>query len=187
MEPVSLQTARVELSAPTPADTGAIFSACQDPEVQRWTTVPSPYTRTHAEEFVALTGQWWADDAEYAWAIRAETGFSGMISLRRTQAGEAEIGYWLGASARGRGLLAEAGAAVLDWGFDPEGGALERIMWRAMAGNVASARTARALGFRYEGLLRRGLRMESGGVDGWIAGLLSTDDRVPHPWPVLAD
>ncbi|WP_029090019.1 GNAT family N-acetyltransferase [Brevibacterium album] len=210
MEPVTLTTPRLELSAPTAADEDAIFAVCQDPDIQRWTTVPSPYTCAHAEGFVALTAQGWEKDAEHTWAIRTGAGAAdrgrpdastfpddpafpdasalvGMISLSRNGPGAAEIGYWLAPSARGRGLLAEAATAVLDWGFSAEGMALERIIWRAKVGNIASARTARALGFRYEGLLRKGLRMQSGGVDGWIAGLLDSDDRTTHPWPVLAD
>ena len=29
-----------------------IYRACQDSEIQRWTTVPRPYSRDHAESFV---------------------------------------------------------------------------------------------------------------------------------------
>ncbi|WP_354003095.1 hypothetical protein [Microbacterium elymi] len=52
-------------------------------------------------------------------------------------------------------------------------------------GNVPSARTARGLGFRYEGMLRQGLSDVRGRHDGWIAALLSGDDRTPVDWPVL--
>ena len=72
--------------------------------------------------------------------------------------------------ARGRGLLTEAARAVIDWGFAVDGGALERIEWYSVAGNIASARAARALGFRYEGLLRRGIVGNRGREDGWLAG-----------------
>ncbi len=76
---------------------------------------------------------------------------------------------------------------MIDWGFSPDGAGLERIEWRAVVGNVGSARAARALGFRYEGLLRAGLSGKQGRDDASIAGLLSTDDRAPQPWPVLTD
>lgn len=52
MEPVELTDGTVVLSPPTDADVDAIFLACQDPEIQAWTTVPSPYEREHAEGFV---------------------------------------------------------------------------------------------------------------------------------------
>lgn len=33
-------------------DADWIFDACQDAEIQRWTLVPRPYLREHAESFV---------------------------------------------------------------------------------------------------------------------------------------
>lgn len=35
----------VQLAPPVEADVPAVAAACQDPQVARWTTVPSPYTR----------------------------------------------------------------------------------------------------------------------------------------------
>ena len=48
-----------------------------------------------------------------------------------------------------------------------------------------TARVARALGFRYEGMLRQALAGPSHRDDAWIAGLLPGDDRSPVAWPVL--
>lgn len=62
---------------------------------------------------------------------------------------------------------------------------LSRIEWRAVVGNTGSARVARALGFRYEGMLRQALAGPSHRDDAWIAGLLPGDDRTPVAWPVL--
>lgn len=96
---------------------------------------------------------------------------------------DAEIGFWATAAHRGRGVVAEAGRAVIDFAFSDLG--LARLGWRAVAGNAPSARTARALGFRYEGMLRQGLTSPRGRDDGWMAGLLASDDRTPAEWPVL--
>lgn len=190
MQPVTLRTQRLALSIPTAADAAAVTSAARDPEVPRWTTLPSPYERVHADEFIAKASQWWRDDAEYTWAIRFDGVFAGMIGLhavaagRSVHGGTAELGYWLAASARGRGLLREAGRAVLDFGFAAPV-SLARIEWRAIVGNVASARAAQALGFRYEGRQRQSLADPRGRHDGWVAGLLADDDRAPVPWPAL--
>lgn len=187
MEPVTLRTERLVLSIPTSADAEAITAACQDPEVPRWTTVPSPYSRTDAEEFVAKVAVWWADRAETVWAIRRDGGLAGMIGLHdiaeHPGGADAEIGFWGVAAFRGQGLMTEAGRAVVDWGFAELG--LARIGWRAVSGNVPSARTARALGFRYEGEARLALTSPRGRDDGWFAGLLASDDRAPVAWPVL--
>ncbi|QLD12509.1 GNAT family N-acetyltransferase [Microbacterium oleivorans] len=109
------------------------------------------------------------------------------VTLRGTSpGGAAEIGFWMDAAARGNGYMGEAARVVVDFGFS-RSLSLARIEWRAIVGNVASARTARSLGFRYEGLVRRGLSDLRGRHDGWIAGILPTDDLAPQPWPVLPD
>lgn len=187
MEPVTLTTDRLVLRAPDASDVDAIAEACQDPEIQRWTTVPSPYARTDAEEFVRLVGGWWAEGSETVWALRLDEALVGMIGLHHIAAhragGRAELGFWVTAAARGRGYVVEAASAVIDWGLAELG--LARIEWRAVAGNVASAKAARALGFRYEGLLRQAFASGDRREDSWIAGLLRDDDRTPAAWPVL--
>lgn len=187
MEKVTLETERLVLHAPTDDDVDAITAACQDPEIPRWTTVPSPYARQDAADFVRLIGEWWAEGSQTVWSIYADGELVGSIGLHHIAAhpsgGHAELGYWVAASARGRGYLVEAAAAVVGWAFDELG--LARLTWRAVVGNIPSARAARALGFRYEGLQRQGLAGPRGRDDGWTAGLLATDDRSPVEWPVL--
>lgn len=186
MEPVVLHTARLELSLPTPDDVDAIYEACQDPDTQRYTTVPSPYERRHAEEFVPRVAADWAGGAHVTWAMREGATLAGMIGLYRLDGkGNGELGYWVSPGSRGRGLLTEAARAVIDWGFAPDGAGLVRIEWNAAVGNIGSARAARTLGFRYEGLRRRALVNSLGRDDGWMAGLLVDDDRAPHPWRIL--
>lgn len=189
MEPVILHTERLELRVPTAADIDAITAACQDPEISRWTTVPTPYTREHAEGFVELVTQSWADESEAIWGIFRTDVLVGMVGLHRislhTGGGSAELGYWATAESRGRGFMVEASQAVIDWAFAEL--TLARVHWQAVTGNIASARTARALGFRYEGVMRQRLTSPRGRDDGWVAGLLPTDDRTPLEWAVLTE
>ena len=187
MAPVTLRTARLELSVPTEADVDAIYDACQDPAIQRYVALPSPYEHRHAEGFIPIVADHWARGTEYTWAVRADDALAGVIALLCDGSGGAEIGYWMVPASRGRGLLTESATAAIEWGFAPDGGGLERISWHSVAGNIPSARTARTLGFRYEGLLRGGIVGNRGREDGWVAGLLATDDRTPQPWPVLED
>lgn len=191
MQPVILRTERLELSLPREDDIDAIVAAAQDPEVPRWTGLPSPYTREHAQQFVEKVPQWWDAASELTWAVRRDGQWIGMIGLhdlgaRRDHASvsgsSAEIGYWLAPEARGQGYVTEAARAVIDFSFTTAG--LARIEWRAVVGNTESAHVARKLGFRYEGLLRQGLTSPRGRSDGWIAALLPSDDRTPQPWPV---
>ncbi|WEK62553.1 MAG: GNAT family protein [Candidatus Microbacterium colombiense] len=187
MQQATLTTERLVLSAPTTHDIDAITDACQDPEIVRWTTVPSPYAREDAADFVRLVGEWWADGSQTVWAVRAGGELVGMIGLHHIiehpAGGQAELGYWVTASARGKGYVGEATRAVVDWGFGELG--LARLHWQAVVGNIPSARTARALGFHYEGSQRQSLTSSRGRDDAWIAGLLRTDDRSPVEWSVL--
>jgi RimJ/RimL family protein N-acetyltransferase len=187
MEPVRLATERLVLASPTLDDIDAIAAACQDPEISRWTTVPSPYTRESAREFVEITARRWADGSHATWSMHADGILVGSIGLHHISdhpsGAQAELGYWVAASARGEGYVVEAARAVLDWAFGERG--LARVDWRAVVGNVPSARAARALGFRYEGLQRQSLTSPRGRDDGWVGGLLATDDRTPVEWPIL--
>ncbi|AMM21759.1 hypothetical protein AX769_18410 [Frondihabitans sp. PAMC 28766] len=53
MKPFALESDRLRLEAPRTADIGAIYDACQDAEVQKYTTVPVPYTFQDAQFFVS--------------------------------------------------------------------------------------------------------------------------------------
>lgn len=189
MESVPLATERLVLHAPTEADIDAIADACQDPEIPRWTTVPSPYRREDAEQFVRMVTAQWDAGSEVVWGMYADDELVGMIGLHNIQShttgGQAEIGYWVTAAARGKGYVGEAARAVIDWGFARTGLGLARIRWQAVVGNIPSARSARSLGFRFEGTQRQALTSSRGRDDGWIAGLLPSDDRTPVDWPVL--
>lgn len=184
MEPVTLRTARLVLDLPAETDVDAITAACQDRAIQRFTTVPKPYARKDAEDFVRLIPQWWAAGSAATWVIRSGETLAGAVGLAKIDDGGADIGYWMAPEARGQGIVSEAVHAVVEWGF--EGPLrLHRIGWRAVAGNEGSARTARSAGFRYEGTMRAAFRHGEHRDDGWIAGLLASDDRTPADWPVL--
>lgn len=182
-----LSTERLTLSCPTPDDIPEIVAACSDAEIHRWTPLPYPYTAEHAAWFVAEVERISGDESGYDWAMRQDGELVGMIGLRRTSPGSAEIGYWLAPQARGTGLTAEAATAVIDYGFEPVGigMALERIEWKAAVGNLASAHVAQSLGFRYEGRHRSAIVVGSGRHDAWTAGRLYTDKPAPRRWSVL--
>ena len=176
-----LVTARLLLRPIGPADVDSVFVECQDPDVQRWTTVPSPYRREHAEQFARdYAPKAWASGAAAVFAV-TEVGSGkllGSVGLhfdRGRDDGIAEIGYWTAAAARGRGVTTEAVAAVCAWGFGTCG--VERIEWYAEVGNLASRRVAEKVGFSIEGTLRSFLRRDDGHrVDAWVGSLLGADE-----------
>ncbi|QTX05336.1 GNAT family N-acetyltransferase [Agromyces archimandritae] len=180
MEPVALHTARLVLDQPGAGDVDTIAGLCQDPAFERFLTIPWPYTRDDAAGFVGeFVPGGWASGREATWAIRDETGgpLLGVIGFRTERN---EIGFWLGAAHRGRGIMREAALAVADWAF--AGGLTGRsgddveLTWRALRGNLGSAGVARAAGFRR--LPDGPVPLRGGGEEpGWVA----VRGRHPHP------
>ncbi|HEY0260079.1 MAG TPA: GNAT family N-acetyltransferase [Lacisediminihabitans sp.] len=188
MDKIELRTERLTLRPPRWDDVTAITAACQDPELQRRVPVPVPYTRADAEDYVRdFSDRGWSIGTICTWALIHEGAFSGVVGLEQIRNGQAAIGFWMAPGYRRRGLLSEAATRVIDFGFavPPNGLGLVRIEWHAYAGNLASARTARRLGFRFEGMLRLGAAGRDGRQDDWVGGLLLTDDRSPRSWPIL--
>ena len=185
---IELHTERLSLEAPSSADIDAITEACQDPEIRRWVPIPVPYTRREGEAYVTgYSDSGWASGRCCTWAIHKDDEFAGAIGLDDIGRGQATIGFWMAPPFRGRGLLTEAAHAVVEFGFAsaPEGLSLMRIEWHANAGNVASARVARRVGFQFEGTLRLGVMGRQIREDDWVAGMLSTDARRPTGWAIL--
>lgn len=168
----ALRSARLELSPPTEEDADAITLACQDPEIQRWTSIPVPYGSEHAGTFIESVEADWG--ATYTWAIRRGGELVGMASLFDVDDGAAEVGYWIAPNARGQGIAVEAIEAVCTFGFSDLG--LQRIAWEAIAGNTASARCARRAGFAYEGCARLGIFQRGTRYDSWRAARIIDDD-----------
>jgi RimJ/RimL family protein N-acetyltransferase len=110
----------ITLRQKTRADVDALVTICQDPAIPRWTRVPSPYTREDAEgwlagselELQAGTGIDWLAEDEHG-----EVVASLAIQHIRTEPRIAEIGYWVAAPARGRGIAARGVRLVTEWGL----------------------------------------------------------------------
>jgi RimJ/RimL family protein N-acetyltransferase len=156
-------------------DVDAVHRACQDPEIQRWTTVPSPYGRADAEWFVSTCpDRWQAGVASFA-AVDADSGtLLGSFGLEGVEQEQGpEIGFWVSAEARGRGVATRAVRRLARWAFDDLG--CPRLVWRAYVGNIRSRRVAEAVGFRVEGIERRGIVQRGERRDAWLGSLLPAD------------
>jgi RimJ/RimL family protein N-acetyltransferase len=184
-QPVVLSGERVVLSAPTEADIDRIAELCADPAIARWTTVPAPYQRHHAVGFVTgVVPDGWASGRVCTWAIRTGGVLVGMVSIGDIHQHRGEIGFWLAPEARGLGVMSEAVRVVIDYGFASDGLGLRRMVWRALAGNAASAAVARRAGFHWDGVMPGGAVQRGERFDEWRASLLPDDPREPAgDWP----
>jgi RimJ/RimL family protein N-acetyltransferase len=134
-------------------DVPAIVAACQDPEIPRWTSVPSPYTESDALAWLEST-----EEESFAVVDRSSGELLGSIGVRFPDDGIAEVGYWIAKEARGRGVATRALVLVAGWVFEND--EVGRFQLRADTENVASQRVAEKAGFVREGVMRAALALK---------------------------
>lgn len=159
----------------TSDDADDVFRACQDTDIQRWTTVPSPYTFEHASEFVGTTApQTWADGGALFAAIDAESGqLAASMGAHRVHNGVAAVGYWTRREYRRRGLTSDALRTLCDWLFTTcDVARVELIIEPTNPGSIG---VAEAAGFVREGLLRQRFVLKGQRVDGLMFSRLPSD------------
>jgi RimJ/RimL family protein N-acetyltransferase len=157
-------------------DAPAVAAACQDPEIPRWTVVPHQYTERHAREFISATAGDAKAGRELALAIvDREDRLLGALGISNFDWPnlKAEIGYWMVAEQRRRGIGARATRLLAEWAVGTLG--LERLELLANPLNEASQRLAERAGFTREGTLRRYRRRHGEREDLVMFSLLAED------------
>ena len=134
----------------------------EDPDLDRWTRIPFPYTENHAREFIGST-----DETAFAILDRASEE---LLGVRAGDEGVVELGYWVRAGARGRGVATRAVALVARFAFDELGAA--RVQLVTEPDNLASQRVAEKAGFSREGTLRSFLAFKGRRRDAVMFSLL---------------
>ena len=160
------------------ADVPQLVSACQDPEIVRFTRVPAGYDERDARDYVRSRQVAAIDGTAASFAVvetEAPDRVAGSISLFAfaPRHRRAEVGYWVTTGYRGRGYGLAAVRAVTAWGFDALG--LERIELLAATINPASQTVAERAGYAREALLRRAWRGKEEHMDMVCFARLATD------------
>ena len=153
-------------------DVPAIVAICDDPEVARFTRVPSPYTERDAREF--LDGGV-LKEMSFAIVVTDDEGEEvlGSIGLRDAGEGRGELGYLVAAHARGRGVASRAVRLLAEWAVTEGGRA--RVQLYTHVDNPASQRTAEKAGFRREGVLLAYMLLKGERHDAVIFGMTPED------------
>lgn len=136
-------------------DTAVLKEAADDPYIPLITTVPRKWSEDSARCFVNRQTQRSDERVGYPFAIVDEQDtVVGHIGLwtRDLDLGRASIGYWIVASARGRGIASAALTALSEWAFSKL--RIPRVELYIEPWNTASIKTAEKSGFICEGLLR---------------------------------
>lgn len=115
---------------------------------------PHPYTGSDADGWLARAAGDPPPPWNFAIEVDGEAAGSAVLTLRENiERGSAEIGYWIGAAHRGRGITTAAVRALTAAALG-EGG-LIRVQAHVFSTNPASARVLEKAGYEREGVLRR--------------------------------
>lgn len=186
MEPVTLTTDRLLMRTVGQKDADTVYEAAQDPDIQRWTTIPSLYLREHARSFTEeLVPEGWQNGSMFTWGLFLPEGedLVGMLGLTMRSMSEAEVGFWGTKEHRGNGYVTEAVLAAARWAFVQL--SIDRVEWRAEVGNRPSRAVAERAGFTLEGTLRSAIVQQGVRRDCWVGSLLPSDLALPSTAPYL--
>jgi ribosomal-protein-alanine N-acetyltransferase len=149
------------------SDIQAIYEACQDPLIPRFTTVSSPYTMMHAKLFVEEhEPARFSSKSELLFVVsqgyEPEEKFCGLISFHSVSLGNhtAELGYWIAKEARGKGIGSTAAKMITEYGFQTMG--FKRIEALVDVDNETSKALLLSVGFELEGIMRNKVTRDNG-------------------------
>ena len=173
-----LETARLILRPFVKEDAPAMYrNWASDPEVTKFLSWPTYKAVDTAHEILNIWVPQYRDDTFYQWAIvLKEIGeVIGSISVVNfdERVDMAEIGFCIGRSWWGQGMMTEAFQAVIDFLFGEVG--VLRIEAGHDPNNPASGAVQRKCGLKYEGTLRRSIRSNQGITDKTVMAILKEE------------
>ncbi|MEM8782487.1 MAG: GNAT family N-acetyltransferase [Planctomycetota bacterium] len=150
--PTILQTERLRLRPFQPGDVEDARAYRNDPEFVRFLPhIPFPFTREHAEAFVATNqAEPWATSPIFA--VEFEERVIGNLNFEvQIESSSVMLGYAIGRDWWGQGLATEAAQAAMTWAA--EAFTLRRVWASTDVRNVRSRRVLEKLGMRQERIL----------------------------------
>ena len=151
-----LKTPRLILRKMETKDAPELFAYASDPEVSRYVSWETHRSLEDSLWFINFTLQRYATEGIGGFGIiyKETNQFIGTCGYEfwNKEHHSAEIGYALSRTYWGKGLMPEAIAKLLLFGFEEMG--LNRIQARVELENTRSQRVVEKLGMRFEGVLR---------------------------------
>ena len=136
-------------------DAQRIVEVMADRSMHEFLALPDPYSIDDARHFIGeVAGRARADGTGLHCAVVDRASGRLVGSATAHLGGDPEVGYWVAPDARGHGYAAEATGLLVHWMF---GVGVRRVRLLCDVSNLASAHTALAAGFRFEGVARDGL------------------------------
>jgi ribosomal-protein-alanine N-acetyltransferase len=154
-----LHTPRLVLRPLEVADAEALWPFVSDPDLPRLMDWDAHQSLAQTRDFLAAMVKGREQGTDFAWAMVEEGAIVGKIGLhevtrnhRAWRVDRGELGYWLGAAHRRRGLVTEAAREVVRFAFEDLG--LRKVTVNCIAENEPSKRVIETLGFRFIGVQR---------------------------------
>ncbi len=177
---MQLHLSRSTIRSFRPADAASLAMHIGTSSVTRnMSTIPHPYSLEHADRWIATAS---SRNPQTQFALVIDDKVVGGIGLEvgdfgRHEFGEhcAEIGYWLGESYWGQGIMTEALGALTEWAFRELG--LVRLHAAVYARNAASARVLEKAGYECEGRMRARYLRDGEFIDGLLYAKVRDDVR----------
>jgi ribosomal-protein-alanine N-acetyltransferase len=151
----TLQYGLITLRKPEERDIIAIYEGVKDPLIPKFTRIPSNYQMANAEHYVReRCPNGFTMRTELQLVLEYDGEFAGALSFHTLDLEEekAEIGYWITASMRGKGIATAATKLLTNYGFETVG--LHRIEALVVESNKASLKVLARSGYVQEGVLR---------------------------------
>jgi RimJ/RimL family protein N-acetyltransferase len=143
--PDRIETDRLVLRPPEPADIAALVAGVGNVNVARMLTwVPHPYGEGDARAWLAMAEAKRRAGTDFAYLIGHDDAVVGCIAIDGLET-VPRLGYWLAEPAWGRGLATEAARALIGVFFDRL--PADRLTSSVFADNPASRRVQEKLGF----------------------------------------
>ena len=134
-------------------------------------------SREDTSRFIQSALEQYARNEGFHAGIWLDDRFSGAIGFHKIDWDNrrVELGYWLGHSYQGRGVMTDCCRAAVEYAFGEW--ELNRVQIRCAVDNIRSCAIPRRLGFTLEGVLRQAERSSRGYRDLNVFGLLARE------WP----
>ena len=171
----SIETERLQLRSLSSADIPALFAIFGDHDVCRYWSRPALAYMAVAEALLREIEESFARRSLFQWGVAeratgAVVGTCTLASLSREHR-RAEVGYALRRDVWGRGYMAEALPALIDFAFGTLG--LHRLEADVDPRNASSIRLLEGAGFVREGYLRERYHLLGEVQDAALYGLLA--------------
>ncbi len=160
------------LSPPTEADIPSYIKYLNDPFIYAGTLrIPKKYTEQDARDFIAYTEKKQQEYGRYLnFVIRDKKnsvmGGIGLHGFYGPGSHREEVGYWMAAPFRGKGIMSEvlekfSEYARKEWGY-------VRLEAPIFDGNIPSQRVAEKSGYVSEGLIKKAYFKDGKYIDGMM-------------------